>query len=129
MSNNGLQVLKLAKKAAKRKQIKRGVKEVIKAIRKNNKGYADSLQSINHLTIFIHCRPPLLISNVKFIDVPIAVYALLLEISHLLMLSHLCQCFVKITTFLTFMCLLKMNLVKQDLPSALLPACLFCLNP
>ena len=35
-----LQVLKLAKKAAKRKQIKRGVKEVIKAIRKNVKGCA-----------------------------------------------------------------------------------------
>jgi H/ACA ribonucleoprotein complex subunit 2 len=34
----GPQVLKLAKKAAKRKQIKRGVKEVIKAIRKNTKG-------------------------------------------------------------------------------------------
>jgi H/ACA ribonucleoprotein complex subunit 2 len=33
-----MQVLKLAKKAAKRKQIKRGVKEVVKAIRKNNKG-------------------------------------------------------------------------------------------
>ena len=32
------QALKLAKKAAKRKQIKRGVKEVIKAIRKNVKG-------------------------------------------------------------------------------------------
>lgn len=31
-------MLKLAKKAAKRKQIKRGVKEVIKAIRKANKG-------------------------------------------------------------------------------------------
>ena len=33
-----LQALKLAKKAAKRKQIKRGVKEVIKAIRKNVQG-------------------------------------------------------------------------------------------
>lgn len=33
-----MQILKLAKKAAKRKQIKRGVKEVIKAIRKNSKG-------------------------------------------------------------------------------------------
>lgn len=33
-----LQVLKLAKKAAQRKQIKRGVKEVVKAIRKNAKG-------------------------------------------------------------------------------------------
>lgn len=32
------QALKLAKKAAKRKQIKRGVKEVIKAIRKKAKG-------------------------------------------------------------------------------------------
>lgn len=32
------QVLKLAKKAAKRKQIKRGVKEVIKAIRKKATG-------------------------------------------------------------------------------------------
>ena len=32
------QVLKLAKKAAKRKQLKRGVKEVVKAIRKNVKG-------------------------------------------------------------------------------------------
>jgi H/ACA ribonucleoprotein complex subunit 2 len=31
-------VLKLSKKAAKRKQIKRGVKEVVKAIRKNVKG-------------------------------------------------------------------------------------------
>lgn len=35
-----LQVLKLAKKAAKRKQIKRGVKEVIKALRKKAKGCA-----------------------------------------------------------------------------------------
>jgi hypothetical protein len=32
------QVLKLSKKAAKRKQLKRGVKEVVKAIRKNTKG-------------------------------------------------------------------------------------------
>jgi hypothetical protein len=32
------QVLKLAKKAAKRKQLKRGVKEVVKAIRKNVRG-------------------------------------------------------------------------------------------
>ena len=32
-------VLKLAKKASKRKQIKRGVKEVVKAIRKKFKGY------------------------------------------------------------------------------------------
>lgn len=31
-------VLKLSKKAAKRKQLKRGVKEVVKAIRKNVKG-------------------------------------------------------------------------------------------
>lgn len=31
-------VLKLCKKAAKRKQLKRGVKEVVKAIRKNTKG-------------------------------------------------------------------------------------------
>ena len=31
-------VLKLAKKAAKRKQIKRGVKEVVKALRKNTQG-------------------------------------------------------------------------------------------
>jgi len=34
-----MQVLKLVKKAAKRKQIKRGVKEVIKSIRKKSKGY------------------------------------------------------------------------------------------
>ncbi len=33
-----MQVLKLVKKAAKRKQVKRGVKEVIKAIRKKTKG-------------------------------------------------------------------------------------------
>jgi H/ACA ribonucleoprotein complex subunit 2 len=33
-------VLKLSKKAAKRKQLKRGVKEVVKAIRKNTKGCA-----------------------------------------------------------------------------------------
>lgn len=32
-------VLKLAKKAAKRKQIKRGVKEVVKALRKNTQGW------------------------------------------------------------------------------------------
>lgn len=31
-------VLKLSKRAAKRKQLKRGVKEVVKAIRKNTKG-------------------------------------------------------------------------------------------
>ncbi len=31
-------VLKLAKKASKRKQIRRGVKEVVKALRKNAKG-------------------------------------------------------------------------------------------
>ena len=31
-------VLKLAKKGAKRKQIKRGVKEVVKALRKNTQG-------------------------------------------------------------------------------------------
>lgn len=34
-----MQVFKLVKKAAKRKQVKRGVKEVIKAIRKKTKGY------------------------------------------------------------------------------------------
>lgn len=34
-----MQVFKLVKKAAKRKQVKRGVKEVIKAIRKKAKGY------------------------------------------------------------------------------------------
>ena len=34
-----MQVLKLVKKAAKRKQVKRGVKEVIKAIRKKTTGY------------------------------------------------------------------------------------------
>ena len=33
-----MQVLKLVKKAAKRKQVKRGVKEVIKAIRKKTAG-------------------------------------------------------------------------------------------
>lgn len=32
-------VLKLCKKATKAKQVKRGVKEVVKAIRKKNKGY------------------------------------------------------------------------------------------
>jgi H/ACA ribonucleoprotein complex subunit 2 len=32
-------VLKLAKKASKRKAIRRGVKEVVKALRKNAKGY------------------------------------------------------------------------------------------
>jgi len=36
-----MQVLKLIKKAAKRKQIKRGVKEVVKAIRKKTTGYVD----------------------------------------------------------------------------------------
>lgn len=34
----GKKVLKLAKKGAKRKQIKRGVKEVVKALRKNTQG-------------------------------------------------------------------------------------------
>ncbi len=32
-------VYKLAKKASKRKQIRRGVKEVVKALRKNSKGW------------------------------------------------------------------------------------------
>lgn len=45
------QVLKLAKKAAKRKQIKRGVKEVIKAIRKKTKGYVPLHQYTHHSTI------------------------------------------------------------------------------
>ena len=36
-------VLKLAKKGAKRKQIKRGVKEVVKALRKNTQGLASLL--------------------------------------------------------------------------------------
>jgi H/ACA ribonucleoprotein complex subunit 2 len=46
--SNGMQVLKLAKKAAKRKQIKRGVKEVIKAIRKNNKGCVNHPKFFNY---------------------------------------------------------------------------------
>jgi len=62
-----MQVLKLAKKAAKRKQIKRGVKEVIKAIRKKNKGYANSSQFFNYFTIFVRCRLPPAALNFNFI--------------------------------------------------------------
>jgi hypothetical protein len=43
-------VLKLAKKAAKRKQLKRGVKEVVKAIRKNVKGWAPPLVQLTGAT-------------------------------------------------------------------------------
>ena len=38
MKSSCMQVLKLVKKAAKRKQVKRGVKEVIKAVRKKTQG-------------------------------------------------------------------------------------------
>ena len=57
-----MQVLKLAKKAAKRKQIKRGVKEVIKAIRKNNKGYVNYAAPLIILNL-----PPLQVIDANFI--------------------------------------------------------------
>lgn len=40
-------LLKLSRKACKRKQVKRGVKEVVKAVRKNQKGYAQNKHSRN----------------------------------------------------------------------------------
>lgn len=47
-------VLKLAKKATKRKQIKRGVKEVVKAIRKNTKGICILAGDISPIDVLTH---------------------------------------------------------------------------
>jgi hypothetical protein len=49
-------VLKLAKKGAKRKQIKRGVKEVVKALRKNTQGSFPFLKCQSYLLLTAKCR-------------------------------------------------------------------------
>lgn len=65
-----LQVLKLAKKAAKRKQIKRGVKEVIKAVRKGSPGVvliAGDISPIDVITpLPVLCED----ANIPYIYVP-----------------------------------------------------------
>lgn len=47
-------VLKLAKKGAKRKQIKRGVKEVVKALRKNTQGICIIAGDISPIDVVTH---------------------------------------------------------------------------
>ena len=131
-----MQVLKLAKKAAKRKQIKRGVKEVVKAIRKNNKGWVwvciqgcfvlpwapwiglESDQSFIPLKFILH----IYCYNITTGSVS------LLEISHPLTWWHHFQCSVKTTTFLTFMFPPRMNWAKLDWPKGQLPVCLSSQN-
>lgn len=70
-------VLKLAKKGAKRKQIKRGVKEVVKALRKNTQGCAATAtvdlansskhQAASYYTRF--CRICIIAGDISPIDV------------------------------------------------------------
>ncbi|KAF6255503.1 nucleolar protein [Scenedesmus sp. NREL 46B-D3] len=63
-------VLKLSKKAAKRKQIKRGVKEVVKAIRKNTKGICVLAGDISPIDVITHIPIVCEDSKVPYIFVP-----------------------------------------------------------
>ncbi|WIA13454.1 hypothetical protein OEZ86_006730 [Tetradesmus obliquus] len=63
-------VLKLSKKAAKRKQIKRGVKEVVKAIRKNTKGICVLAGDISPIDVITHIPIVCEDNKVPYIFVP-----------------------------------------------------------
>eukprot|EP00878_Enallax_costatus_P001960 GHUV01002124.1.p1 GENE.GHUV01002124.1~~GHUV01002124.1.p1 ORF type:complete len:158 (+),score=38.27 GHUV01002124.1:256-729(+) len=63
-------VLKLSKKAAKRKQIKRGVKEVVKAIRKNTKGICILAGDISPVDVITHIPIVCEDNKVPYIFVP-----------------------------------------------------------
>ncbi|KAF8059994.1 NHP2 [Scenedesmus sp. PABB004] len=63
-------VLKLSKRAAKRKQIKRGVKEVVKAIRKNTKGICVLAGDISPIDVITHIPIVCEDNKVPYIYVP-----------------------------------------------------------
>lgn len=63
-------VLKLAKKAAKTKQIKRGVKEVVKALRKNTEGICVIAANISPLDVISHLPVMCEDREVPYIFVP-----------------------------------------------------------
>eukprot|EP00879_Flechtneria_rotunda_P006151 GHRR01006468.1.p1 GENE.GHRR01006468.1~~GHRR01006468.1.p1 ORF type:complete len:159 (+),score=42.84 GHRR01006468.1:657-1133(+) len=63
-------VLKLSKKAAKRRQIKRGVKEVVKAIRKNTKGICILAGDISPVDVITHIPIVCEDNKIPFVYVP-----------------------------------------------------------
>lgn len=63
-------VLKLSKKAAKRKQLKRGVKEVVKAIRKNTKGICILAGDISPVDVITHIPIVCEDNKIPYIFVP-----------------------------------------------------------
>jgi len=63
-------VLKLSKKAAKRKQLKRGVKEVVKAIKKNTKGICILAGDISPIDVITHIPIVCEEAKIPYIFVP-----------------------------------------------------------
>lgn len=63
-------VLKLSKRAAKRKQIKRGVKEVVKAIRKSTKGICVLAGDISPIDVITHIPIVCEDAKVPYVFVP-----------------------------------------------------------
>lgn len=63
-------VYKLAKKASKRKQIRRGVKEVVKALRKNSKGICVLAGDISPIDVLTHIPIVCEDHKVQYIYVP-----------------------------------------------------------
>eukprot|EP01123_Difflugia_compressa_P004292 TRINITY_DN15673_c0_g1_i1.p1 TRINITY_DN15673_c0_g1~~TRINITY_DN15673_c0_g1_i1.p1 ORF type:complete len:135 (-),score=23.65 TRINITY_DN15673_c0_g1_i1:20-424(-) len=67
---NEKRVLKLAKKATRRKQIKRGIKEVVKAIRKGSKGLCILAGDISPLDVISHLPVYCEENGIPYIFVP-----------------------------------------------------------
>eukprot|EP00798_Chlamydomonas_sp_ICE-L_P003931 gene3931-14007_t len=63
-------VLKVAKKASKRKAIRRGVKEVVKALRKNSKGICVLAGDISPIDVLTHIPIVCEDHNVAYVYVP-----------------------------------------------------------
>mmetsp|Transcript_39114 Transcript_39114/g.74949 ORF Transcript_39114/g.74949 Transcript_39114/m.74949 type:complete len:141 (-) Transcript_39114:244-666(-) len=63
-------VLKVVKKAAKRKQMKRGVKEVVKALKKSQKGFCVIAGNISPIDVISHLPVLCEEANVPYIYVP-----------------------------------------------------------
>ncbi|PNH04466.1 H/ACA ribonucleoprotein complex subunit 2 [Tetrabaena socialis] len=63
-------VYKLAKKASKRKQIRRGVKEVVKALRKNSKGICILAGDISPIDVLTHIPIVCEDHKIQYIYVP-----------------------------------------------------------
>mmetsp|Transcript_35877 Transcript_35877/g.49790 ORF Transcript_35877/g.49790 Transcript_35877/m.49790 type:complete len:149 (+) Transcript_35877:123-569(+) len=63
-------VLKVIKKATKRKQVKRGVKEVVKAIRKKTSGFCILAGNISPIDVLSHLPVLCEDNNIPYIFVP-----------------------------------------------------------